>query len=177
MPFRATALLATLCTALPLSAATTQPASLAELAVDLAYDKCPKLHDDEIKLDGPEIKALGFVKAPETRQHPRVGPIQIVSLTRGDSEIVIGTATESTFCQVMVIGPQRVAAHAALRSNLDRLGIDFAPDPASSSSNEHSTVESFNAKPEEGVTVGAQFINASGPRGQMAAFQIFAMDQ
>jgi hypothetical protein len=176
MPFRATALLATLCIPLPLSATTAQQASLAELAVDLAYDKCPKLHDNEIKLDGPEIKALGFVEATETRQHSRVGSIQTVSLKRGDSEIVIGTATESTFCQVMVLGPQRVAAHAALRSNLDQLGIDFTSDPASSTSNEYSTVEGLNAKL-DGMIVGVQFINGSGPSGQMAAFQIFAMDQ
>ncbi|KTE80450.1 hypothetical protein ATE72_17835 [Sphingopyxis sp. HXXIV] len=170
-------MLAALCIASPHSAATVQEASLAELAVDIAYDKCPKLHDDEIKLDGPEIKALGFVGAPETRQHPRVGAMQILSLKRGDGEIVIGAATETAFCQVMVLGPQRETAHAALRANLGRLGIDFSPDPASSSANEYSTVEGLSARPEEGVTVGVQFINASGPRGQMAAFQVFITDQ
>jgi len=176
MRFRATALLATLCIPLPLSAATMQQASLAELAVDLAYDKCPKLNDDEIRLDGAEMKALGFVEALESRQHPRVGSIQIVGFKRGDSEIVIGTGSETTYCQVMVIGPQRVAAHAALRSNLDQLGIDFAPDPAISTSNEYSAVEGLSAKL-DGMIVSVQFINGSGSGGQVAAFQIFAMDQ
>ena len=162
---------------LPQAAGAQPVRDISGLAVELAYDYCLPCAEGRVRIDGPELKALGFAAPVARKTHPRAGQIEMVELKWADGSITFAVSSDATFCQVNVFGPNAAAAHANLRSSLPRLNRKFAPDAPNSFNRNGIQVETLNARLDSENILFVQFVRAVGPAADMTGFQIGALEQ
>jgi len=117
---------------------------IAEAASDLAYKLCPRFLAGQVKLAAPELGERGFGPQVETADHPRFGPISIVTAHYPDGRLAFGGAS-GTVCMVVADGPQRDAILAGLRANMALTGLAFEPTDSPGMPVRNSKIATFKA--------------------------------
>lgn len=142
------------------------------VADKLVYDFCPRFLSEEFPLTGnSELAKLGFSEKIESRQHPQFGLMQVVSAERSDGGLAFGGAS-GTICSVVISGPNRAAALAALRTGIpDEFKPASLPIPAVAGV----TIQTLKA-PVDDQFIYLQLIEAGGPTPAVIA-QLFVMEE
>ncbi|MEI9850988.1 MAG: hypothetical protein WDN24_09175 [Sphingomonas sp.] len=146
-----------------------------ETAADLAYGLCPLYLAGQLELTSSEVSERGFGPKIETVQNARFGEMRLVYAKLADGEIGFGGAPQKT-CSVIVFGPKREDALAALHTNMAYMGFDFAVDPTNTGDRNGAQLETFKAKLDDTNFFYVQLIQSATPAPMVTA-QLFVMDQ
>lgn len=145
-----------------------------EIVSDLAYGFCPLFLAGQFGLDAPELAERGFGSEVQTAPDERFGEIAMVTVNRADGRVAFGGA-KGKACVVVIDGPQREAALAALRERMEWTGLAFAPVDAQAPAIPGATVETFRAPVED------QFIylqlSQIGTANPLVSAIMYAQDQ
>jgi len=159
----------------PAASAQNADKPIAEAAADLAYGYCPIYLSGAFALTGnPVLKDFGFSETVEKKTHPR-GELSTVTATRSDGLLGFGGVKDS-ICQVIVAGPNRVAAWDMLHKNMAFLGMDFQADPTNTGPRNGAKLETYKAKTDAGFLY-VQLVDVTLSGTPMVMAQIFVMDQ
>ena len=141
------------------------PAAHAEtldgLAQQAVLELCPDLMEIETPLGEDErVIAIGY-KPVATREHPRMGTLDVVEIDAGDGRISIANSRTASFCQVGLEGAGARSAYDAVYANRANLDPTLVPDDSSQSPNSSMTLVSLRTPSIDGVYYGVQFIDMS----------------
>lgn len=145
-----------------LSAAPAQAqAGRGEVAEVLLYDFClGYLDGDEALAGNDRLQAMGFTGEVKSEEHPVHGTISVLQQGTNAEGLLIGGVPQ-TMCILIVTGSDRIAIAQRLRQGLADLGLEFERTDEIKSPSPLLAIDSYEAKIEEGVMVGASFLTVA----------------
>jgi hypothetical protein len=149
----ATSILATAGLAAPAYAA-----SVDQLAREAYLNLCPGLLELETPLaDEESIKSRGYV-AEASREHPRMGTLDVVGKDADDGRVWIANSRDASVCQV---GLEGSGARAAFEALLASPHLTLVPDGAAKTPNPQTKLTQFRTPAIDGVYLGVQFFDVA----------------
>ncbi|MDG6078633.1 hypothetical protein E3U23_05430 [Erythrobacter litoralis] len=132
-----------------------------ELAQQAVVELCPELMEIETPLGEVErVIGLGY-KSVATREHPRMGTLDVVEIDTDGGHIMIANSRTASFCQVGLEGAGARSAYEAIYADRANLDPTLVPDNSSEAPNPSMTLVTLRTPPIDGVYYGVQFMDMS----------------
>ena len=106
-------------------------------------------------------KALGF-EAADTREHPRMGTLDVVSASSDEGRVWIANSRDASFCQVGIEGAEAKTVFDAIFADRAMLDETLVVDPNVETPNPKLKLTSLRTPAIDKIYLGVQFVDMSG---------------